>query len=302
MRPERAGAPAVGARHLNRARRSNARPPLTLQVNGPIPSFRDVNTIHVISLGAGVQSSTMALMAARGDLEPMPRFAVFADTGDEPANVYEWLDWLEPRLPFPVYRHAHPQGALSKALLSGYEGARIPAFVKGAGMVQRQCTRDFKVRVIRRGVRAGIGVGPKARLADGAVTQWVGISTDEADRMKPSGVRFTVNRWPLIERGMSRADCQKWLLANVGRLAPKSSCVQCPFKADAQWREMKANAPADFDRACVIDEGLRHPERVQQFAGRELFLHRSWIPLREVDFTPMSADLFSEECEGLCGV
>lgn len=28
--------------------------------------------IHVISLGAGVQSSTMALMAAHGEIEPMP--------------------------------------------------------------------------------------------------------------------------------------------------------------------------------------------------------------------------------------
>lgn len=257
---------------------------------------------HVISLGAGVQSSAMALMAARGDITPLPRFAVFADTGDEPAEVYEWLTWLETQLPFPVLRHTHPQGALSDALLSGYEGARIPAFVKGAGMVQRQCTRDFKVRVIRRGVRQGLGVGPKDRLAPGSVVQWVGISTDEADRMKPSGVGFTHNRWPLIELGYSRNDCQRWLLRRYGRAAPKSSCIQCPFKADAQWRDMKASAPADFERACVIDEGLRQAERIAQFAGRELFLHRSCVPLRAVDFTPANGDLFSNECEGACGV
>lgn len=57
-----------------------------------------------ISLGAGVQSSVMALMAARGELTPMPEFAVFADTQDEPQSVYRWLDWLEKQLPFPVHR------------------------------------------------------------------------------------------------------------------------------------------------------------------------------------------------------
>jgi 3'-phosphoadenosine 5'-phosphosulfate sulfotransferase (PAPS reductase)/FAD synthetase len=60
--------------------------------------------IHILSLGAGVQSSTLALMAAAGEVTPMPAAAIFADTQDEPASVYRWLDWLEKQLPFPVYR------------------------------------------------------------------------------------------------------------------------------------------------------------------------------------------------------
>lgn len=43
---------------------------------------------HIISLGAGVQSSTLALMAAAGEIAPMPVAAIFADTQDEPASVY----------------------------------------------------------------------------------------------------------------------------------------------------------------------------------------------------------------------
>lgn len=60
--------------------------------------------IHIISLGAGVQSSTLALMAAHGEITPMPECAVFADTMAEPQSVYTWLDWLEKQLPFPVIR------------------------------------------------------------------------------------------------------------------------------------------------------------------------------------------------------
>lgn len=58
----------------------------------------------VLSLGAGVQSSCLALMAANGKLGQMPIAAVFADTGDEPKTVYKWLEYLGTQLPFPVYR------------------------------------------------------------------------------------------------------------------------------------------------------------------------------------------------------
>ena len=60
--------------------------------------------LRCLSLGAGVQSTTMALMAARGELTPMPDIAIFADTGWEPAAVYDHLDWLRSGevLPFPV--------------------------------------------------------------------------------------------------------------------------------------------------------------------------------------------------------
>lgn len=57
-----------------------------------------------LSLGAGVQSSTLALMAAAGEVTPMPDGAIFADTQAEPASVYRWLDRLETMLPFPVHR------------------------------------------------------------------------------------------------------------------------------------------------------------------------------------------------------
>lgn len=68
-----------------------------------------MNPLRVISLGAGVQSTTMALMAAHGEIGPMPDAAIFADTGDEPEAVYAHLRWLtSPNvLPFPVKIATH---------------------------------------------------------------------------------------------------------------------------------------------------------------------------------------------------
>jgi len=46
--------------------------------------------LRILSLGAGVQSSTLALMIAKGEI-PMVDCAIFADTMGEPKAVYEWL-------------------------------------------------------------------------------------------------------------------------------------------------------------------------------------------------------------------
>ena len=78
---------------------------------------------NIISLGAGVQSSTMALMAAKGEITPMPDCAIFADTGWEPKRVYEWLDWLETQLPFPVYRVS--KGNLRDDIVNSFQKQRF---------------------------------------------------------------------------------------------------------------------------------------------------------------------------------
>jgi len=262
--------------------------------------------INVISLGAGVQSSAMALMAARGLITPMPDCAIFADTKDEGQDTYEHLRWLCTMLPFPILNRT--KGQLSEQLFAGNEGARIPAFVEGSGMSKRQCTRTFKIRPIRQAVREALGVGRRSYIPASSVSQWIGISCDEADRMKPSGVKFIVNRWPLIERNMSRFSCELFLKEAFNLTVPKSSCVYCAFQSDAQWLDRKENHPEDFAKACAVDERLRSPENVSRFHGR-LFLHRSAQPLSQIDFASRKhlrgtgqGDLFSAECEGVCGV
>jgi len=263
--------------------------------------------LHVISLGAGVQSSTMALMAACGEITPMPDAAIFADTQDEPKEVYIHLEWLKSVLPFPV--HTVTAGKLSQRHLEGFNGARTPFFIKAGGMAKRQCTREFKIRPIRRKIRELLGVGPRGHIAPGRATSWVGISTNEADRQKPSGVRFIVNRWPLLEDGieMSRFDCERWLLDQYGRVAPKSACKQCPYGGETRLLALKNSDPEAFKELCEYDAALRTPERIKRWHG-ELYVHPSHVPLVKIDMEAVSKartaqrELFTNECEGMCGV
>lgn len=265
--------------------------------------------LSIISLGAGVQSTTMALMAAHGEITPMPDCAIFADTGWEPAAVYNHLRWIMSGnvLPFPV--HIVSAGNIRENIVNGANGNRwasIPAFAdspEGPGPIRRQCTKDYKVTPIRRKVRELLGIVGKRSPKDPVVTQWIGISLDEAIRMKPSGEEWQRNRWPLIEHSMTRRDCLRWLERNGYPEPPKSACIGCPFHSDRKWRDMRDNDPASWSDAVEIDALIRMGMRNMKNA---LYLHRSLKPLDEVDLSTLEdhgqLNLFLNECEGMCGV
>ena len=126
---------------------------------------------HVIlSLGAGVQSTTLALMALRGDLPASfarPIAAVFADTGFEPRRVYEHLYWLiqtlGAELPVHIVRAMRPDGTPAhiredtEAIVRGESTslANPPVFVKESveytPFPQPEHQARFEAYLIRRG-------------------------------------------------------------------------------------------------------------------------------------------------------
>ncbi len=268
--------------------------------------------LEVISLGAGVQSSVMALMAANGEL-PMPNCAIFADTQWEPESVYAHLDWLEAQLPFPVHRvtNGNLRQETLKASQHGKDSkgkyAGVPFFTlrgKERGMGRRQCTNEYKIVPIRRKIRelAGLKKGQRSR---GVVAKtWIGISTDEAMRMKPSRDLWQENIYPLINAGLSRQDCLRWFEKKYPlRPLTKSSCVGCPFHNDAMWRDMKLTDPDSFQDAVDFDHTIRNPHNDKDI---KQFLHAQRKPLDEVDFRNLEdmgqLNFFNQECEGMCGV
>lgn len=236
----------------------------------------------------------MALMAAHGEITPMPDCAIFADTQAEPKAVYTWLDWLEKQLPFPVHRVT--AGSLKADMFRETIRADNPPFFTAPhGMLRRKCTRFYKLTPIRQKVREITGGKP--------CVQWIGISTDESDRMKPADVGYITHRWPLIEASMSRTDCLKWFAGHgYAQLPTKSACTFCPYHDNAHWREMRDNDPESFAEAVAVDEVIRH----QPWSEEEMYVHRDRVPLSRVDFRSAEEagqlSMFNDECEGMCGV
>jgi hypothetical protein len=235
-------------------------------------------------------------MSALGEL-PKVDAAVHADTTHEKSATYEfaekWTPWLEDRGVRVVVVHD------KKATRQVWDGKMIPAFTwsKKLGRMERgqairTCTQRWKVVPIRRWLQAN--------REKRSVEMWLGISTDEAVRMKDSRVKYIINKHPLIDMEMSREDCVEWLVAKGLDVPVSSSCVFCPYHSMKEWREI-IGVPEDFERSVKVDNTIRNKR-----PPRELFIHPARVPLVDVDLrTPKEKgqlSLWDEECEGICGV
>jgi hypothetical protein len=240
-------------------------------------------------------------MIARQQLPPVD-CAIFSDTGWEPAAVYEWLGWLETQLPFPVHRVSAGnlrQDTMDRSNSTGQQFAAVPWYTLNRdgskGMGRRQCTAEYKLRPLQRKVVDLMG----GKRPKGGCEMLIGISMDEVWRMKPSRVQYIKNVFPLIDKGMTRQACLRWMDERQYPKPPKSSCIGCPFHSDAQWRAL---TPEEFADAIAVDHAIRNQPgmRAQQF------MHRSLKPLDQVDFsTPEERgqlNMFLNECEGMCGL
>lgn len=264
--------------------------------------------LRVLSLGAGVQSTTLALMAAHGEIEP-PDCAIFADTQWEPREVYAHLDRLEKLLPFPVHRVTAGnlrQNIIDRRNTTGGKYAAIPWHIispdGSTGMGRRQCSSEYKLEPIMWKIRDLLGVGRHAAIAPRSVEVIIGISRDEAHRMREPRQAYMRNVYPLVDLGMRRYDCLLWLQRHGYPEPGKSACIGCPFTSNARWRDRRDNQPDEWADAIAADRQLRLGD-ARGMRGIE-YMHRSCVPLDEVDLSvdDRQLDLFGNECEGMCGV
>lgn len=271
-------------------------------------------TINVLSLGAGVQSTTLALLGEK-EMYGIPKFdfAVFADTGAEPQSVHDCLNRIKDAVSYPVITVMEKQG-LTQSIRNAIDDpnkrfASVPFFTrdrKGSiGMLRRQCTREFKITPVHKAVREYLGYKANER-AKHKVNMWIGISRDELTRMTTSRIGWMTHKYPLVDMEWRRSHCEDFLKTHWQWNVGKSSCVFCPYHDSKAWRNMKNSDNDSWKAAVEIDDLIRGG-----FKGtkEELYLHRSCQPLKDVDFDAILARHddqrefgFNEECEGMCGL
>ena len=268
----------------------------------------------VLSLGAGTQSTVMALMAENGyDGFEKPDFAIFADTGWEPPEVYAHLEWLKAQLSYEVVTVS--AGNIKEDLLQGrnprgHQFMDIPAYLTEpdgrASVSKRQCTSDYKLDPIKKELRQRLGLERGRRAPKGRqVEMWLGISTDETSRQKPSREEWITNRWPLIEKDYSRAQLYQWFKERYPeRELPRSACIGCPYHSNSEWKHLKTSDPKSFADAVFVDRALRELPNLRALSKGAAYLHRSRQPLEDIDFsnTKDYFEAMQEECAGLCGI
>jgi len=193
-------------------------------------------------------------MACEGELQIDA--AIFADTQWEPWWVYQHLDGLEKvakAAGIPIYRVTI--GDLRADALANKTASWMPLYSVNPEdgkrqQLKRQCTRNYKIRPIRRKV-AELNGGFRRQ-----VEQLVGISLDEWERMRTSDVKYITNVYPLVDLRMTRADCVAWLQRHEYPVPRKSSCIACPLRTAAEWRDIQQDS-ASWADAVGFDEGIR---------------------------------------------
>lgn len=253
--------------------------------------------MKVISLGWGIQSFTLAAMSALGELEPVD-VAIHADTTHEASGTYTfaraWMPWLEEHgVQVVTVSSGVSDKWLESSRLKGYGTPPLFTQWKTDGKMRRSCTQRWEIAPMRRWLQANRNGKP--------VEQWLGISLDEVQRMRDSDVKYITNRYPLIERRMTRWDCEQWLVRHNLKVPPKSACVFCPFHDTGMWRSLKQSGNGDWQKALEVDEAIRKAR-----PPYDLYLHPSRQPLELVDFSTETdhgqLSLWDEECSGICGV
>lgn len=285
--------------------------------------------LEILSLGAGVQSTTLLLMSCLGEL-PKLDAAIFADTQWEPKAVYTHLEWLtgfarEHGIPVHSVTAGDLRAHSMKATIRGRKAdgetyASMPLRVLNndgtkSGLIRRQCSREFKIDPIDRAIKTDLlRLGRRDRWPVGvAVRMWLGISSDEMRRVRVSRDRWKEHAYPFCGlprmlksyTHLTRAGCVEWLGEQFPDITvPRSACIGCPYQTNREWRDLKRNRPDEWANAVEVDEAIRHADK----RGGRAFLHNSYKPLAEAD---LDSDvdkgqtlLFGDdgnECLGYCG-
>ena len=257
-----------------------------------------------------MQSTALALMscenaqaANEGHPPPHPKvpiydLVVFCDLGFEPPWVKGQVEFIrqackQVHIPFQVL-----SAPLYTDFLKNFGERRtisIPWWTLRKdghkSKMPRNCTIDYKVELISKYVRwelLGYKKGQRLRDEDKKAHEMhMGFSAEEARRCKESPNPMFVNRFPLVDMGLTRADNYAYIKDVWGLETKASACTFCPFHKNYFFKYLRENEPEQFKKVVGMDELLRD-KTPKPPMDSDLFISRSRKRLE--DLTPEDCD------------
>ncbi|MFD3511986.1 phosphoadenosine phosphosulfate reductase [Streptomyces sp. NPDC058657] len=263
-------------------------------------------SLHAVSYGGGVQSTALMVLAARGEI-PFKTF-LFANVGEDSedpetleyvrrvAAPYAKTNALDLHLLDRTTRSGNTETLWGRMTREGSRALPIPIRMSNGAPGTRGCTRDFKIQVTGRWLKAhGACAATPATVA-------VGISLDEISRANNRRTeRYENVVYPLLDLGLRRTDCQR-VIADAGLpMPPKSACWFCPLKPLGSWREMRRDRPALFFKACALEKALNESRAWDGKGADPVFLTRTGRPLNRAVAAAQEVLPFDVGCDsGWC--
>ena len=192
---------------------------------------------HVVSFSGGKDSTAMLLRMLELGM-PVDEI-IFCDTTVEFPQMYEHLDKVEQYIGRPITRlkaeHDYEYMLLEHKYTPRVKDGIVEKHDTGyswAGPRNRWCTRYFKTSMINRHLRA----------IDAEIQQYVGIASDEPNRIKDLN-------YPLVDWGWTEADCLAYCYDKgfdwngLYNTFKRVSCWCCPLQSLQGLRALRHNYP-----------------------------------------------------------
>lgn len=251
-------------------------------------------TWNILSYGAGTPSTTLALASCQNaqhgppypyPLVPVYDAVIFCDLHSEPNWVYKQAGFVAAackKAGIPFFNLDSDLYGDFTRCFGQARTASIPFWTRdtdgNSGRMPRQCTYDYKVRVIEKFVRYNLfGYKPRQRtlpLDKNAHSMHMRIMWEERRRAKESQQSLFINQYPLVDMGWTRADCYAYNKEVWGLETKASSCLFCPFHTNFFYHYLREYEPESYARALHIDEIL-HSRPAYPALRSRLFLSKS---------------------------
>ena len=250
--------------------------------------------MKILSCGAGMQSTALALMSCENATSqtsvPFPAVPVydaviFCDLGFEPPWVARQVEFIrlacaDATIPFYILK-----SPLHEDLMRNFGERRtisIPWWtLKADGHKAKMpllCTIDYKIVAISNFVRWKLlGYRKYQRLHEEdkkAHEMHMGFSYEEQKRCKENQDPMFVNKFPLVDMELTRADNYAYILDHWGLDTKASACTFCPFHTNYFYSYLKENEPAEYSSVLEVDRLLRD-KNPKPPMDSDLFIPRS---------------------------
>jgi len=246
----------------------------------------------VVGYGAGVDSTAMLIGLTKKGVKI--DFIIFSDTGGEKPETYAFIPvfsrWLvkngQPEITIVKYkREDGEQETLEQELL---RRKVLPPIAYGF----KSCSEKYKIRPLNRWLKDNHSEIFKGEFP----IKYIGFDRGESRRVKPDPTGLFENKYPLIEWGWSRQDCEGIIKAEGLCLPPKSSCFFCPnMKPHEIFR-----LPEDLKQRAIEIEGAAKGSLIElKGLGRNF----SWKDLISADknqlkaFDDLHLEVYQQPCE-----
>lgn len=267
--------------------------------------------MKILSCGAGMQSTALALMSCANKLikdgkpnnfeytEQVPIYDVvlFCDLGLEPAWVYSQVYFIKSAcewagIPFYILK-----STLYEDYIRDFGKKRVVSIPFWSvddngkkGKMMRNCTLDYKINIMQKFVRweiLGYKKGQKIKKEDiKAHEMHLGFSKEEESRCKENPNKMFVNKFPLCDMGLVRADNYAYIRDVWGLETRASACCFCPFHTNYFFNYIKNNNKYEYEKTVEFDEMLEREQPNTKIRSK-LYISKSRKRIK---------DLLPEEC------